>query len=243
MACQKPLTRRSGVSAPGRLDAPETSKCLASFMPVGDERSTVSPIPDVAAACFCSTLQSALPAGAIGRALHPNNCARHALGPGKIRMFRSSKFVAPLQSCSVSLCRTSRDNSAPISRTDWRGHHYIVQPRSSGDDTGPTDRARTIGRGGHSYAHSTFSQPTAIHGTFAAPRWWRGRFDLGHYAKRKVTCMTAPSRSALIARPLRSNTFSMGRFSERTSAMNSRSPASRPRVARWRINAEPMPRP
>ncbi len=46
-------------------------------------------------------------------------------------------------------------------------------------------------------------------------------FDLGCYAKRRVTCMTVPSRSVLIARPLRSNTFSMGAFSERTSAMNS----------------------
>jgi hypothetical protein len=48
-----------------------------------------------------------------------------------------------------------------------------------------------------------------------------GRFDLGHYAKRRVTRMTVPSRSVLIARPLRSNTFSIGTLSERTSAVNS----------------------
>lgn len=87
-----------------------------------------------------------------------------------------------------------------------------VARRLSGDEVVPW---------GRSYARSTFRQPTAIHGAFAPPRWWWGRFDLGHYAKRRVTCMTVPSRSVLIARPLRSNTFSIGTFSERTSAVNS----------------------
>jgi hypothetical protein len=67
--------------------------------------------------------------------------------------------------------------------------------------------------------HTAFSQATVIHGTFAT--LVVGRFELGHYAKRRVTCMTVPSRSVLIARPLRSNTFSIGTFSERTSAVNS----------------------
>jgi hypothetical protein len=49
-------------------------------------------------------------------------------------------------------------------------HHYIFQPRSSRVTT--RGRSRTghppSGGAGHSYAHSTFSQPTPIHGTFAA---------------------------------------------------------------------------
>jgi hypothetical protein len=68
---------------------------------------------------------------------------------------------------------------------------------------------------GHSYIHCMLSQPIPIHGTFAAQRWWRGRFDLGYYAKRRVTCMIrmiAPSCSALIARPLRSKHSAWGGF-------------------------------
>jgi hypothetical protein len=54
--------------------------------------------------------------------------------------------------CSLALFlfrRTSRDNSAPISRTDWRRSSlYRPAAQLSGDDKGaPTDRARTIGRG------------------------------------------------------------------------------------------------
>ena len=54
------------------------------------------------------------------------------------------------------------------------GHHYIIQPRSSRVTTRGHARTGHVpsGAAGHSYAHSTFSQPTPIHGTFAAPRLW-----------------------------------------------------------------------
>ena len=64
--------------------------------------------------------------------------------------------VSIIQACrhprSLALflfCRTSRDNSAPISRTDWRRSSlYRPAAQLSGDDKGaPTDRARTVGRG------------------------------------------------------------------------------------------------
>ena len=65
-------------------------------------------------------------------------------------------------------CRARRDNSAPISRKPTgAGHHYIVQPRSSRVTTRGRPRTGHIpsGAAGHAYAHSTFSQPTPIHGT------------------------------------------------------------------------------
>jgi hypothetical protein len=50
MPCQKPLTRRSACfsTKAGRLDAPETSKCLASFMRSAMRDQPPSPIRDVA---------------------------------------------------------------------------------------------------------------------------------------------------------------------------------------------------
>jgi hypothetical protein len=180
MACQKLLTRRSECfsTQAGRLDALETSRCLASFMPIGDERSTAESHPrggGGSAFALPSRSASASRGPIVARLYTPNNCARHALGPGKIRMFRSSKLVATLV---VLLCFSfagQAETIQPRSREPTgAGHHYIVQPRSSRVTTRGRPRTGHVpsGGAGHSYAHSTFSQPTPIHGTFAAPRWW-----------------------------------------------------------------------
>jgi hypothetical protein len=163
------------------------------------------------------------------------------------RRLRSSNFVASL---AVFLCFSFAGQAEAIQHqsresTGAGHHHYIVQPRSSRVTTRGRLRTGHAPSGGVATAMHTARSVSRPQSTSLSPHHagGEGRFDLGCYANGRVRCMTAPSRSALIARPLRSNTFSMGTFSERTSAMNSRSPASRPRVARWRINAEPMPRP
>ena len=127
--------------------------------------------------CFCSTVRSASASGGaiVARSYTPNDCARYALGPGKIRMFQSSKLVATV---AILLCFSFAGQAETIQHRSHEptgaGHHYIVQPRSSRVTTRghPRTRQAPSGAAGHSYAHSTFSQPTAIHGTFAAPRWW-----------------------------------------------------------------------
>jgi hypothetical protein len=161
----KNLTGRSArcSTKAGRLDAPETSKCLASFMPVGDQRSTAESHQRCGGG-FAFALPSKAPLPAEQRSWcsdTTNSCARYALGAGRIRMFRSSKLVAPLQSCSVSLLPDKPRQLSTDLATDWR--------RSSLYRPAAQLRARTIRHGGHSYAHS---QPTPIHGTFAAQRWW-----------------------------------------------------------------------
>ena len=159
MACQKLLTRRSVCfsTQAGRLDAtPETSKCLASFMPVGDERSTVEPHPRCGGGSAfalpfgCGTTPSGDASSGRASTLRMIG-ARHALGPGKISDVSIVQVCR--HPCSLALfllCRASRGNSAPISRTDWRRSSlYRPAAELSGDDTGaPTDRARTIGRDG-----------------------------------------------------------------------------------------------
>jgi hypothetical protein len=180
MARRKLLTRRSVCfsTKAGRLDAVETSKCLASFMPVGDERSTAESHPRCgggSAFALPSRSASASRGAIVARSYTPNNCARHALGLGKIRMFRSSKLVATLV---VLLCFSFVGQAETIQHRSREptgaGHHYIVQPRSSRVTTRGRPRTGHVpsGGAGHSYAHRTFSQPTPIHGTFAAPRWW-----------------------------------------------------------------------
>jgi hypothetical protein len=53
-----------------------------------------------------------------------------------------------------------------------------------------------------------------------------------HQQSCSVTCTTPGLRFVLDFSPLFSNTFSIGRFSGKTSAVNSLSPASRPSTAR-----------
>ena len=60
---------------------------------------------------------------------------------------------------------------------------------------------------------------------------------------RRVTCTTSGSWVAIMSSPLFSNTFSMGMFSGKTSAINSLRPAARAMTTRWRIRAAPMPCP
>jgi hypothetical protein len=144
----KNLTGRSASfsTKAGRLHAPETSKCLASFMPVGDERSTVESHPRCGGGSAfvlpfgCGTTPSG--DASSGR---PPTLRMIALDTLSVRerfgCFDHTSLSPPLQSCSVS---------APISRTDSRRSSlYRAAAELSGDDTGaPTDRARTIGRGG-----------------------------------------------------------------------------------------------
>jgi hypothetical protein len=136
-----------------------------------------SPIRDVAAALLLLYRPKRLcqPRSDRGVLIHPPMIARYALGPEKIRMFRSSKLVATL---AVLLCFSFAGQAETIQHRSREptgaGHHYIVQPRSSRVTTRGRPRTGHVpsGGAGHSYAHSTFSQPTPIHGTFAAPRWW-----------------------------------------------------------------------
>ena len=60
---------------------------------------------------------------------------------------------------------------------------------------------------------------------------------------RSVTCTTPGSRVVVMGSPLFLNTFSIGVFSGRTSAISSFSPASRASAMRWRISAAPIPWP
>jgi hypothetical protein len=92
----------------------------------------------------------------------------------------------------------------------------------SGQDRGRS-RIRRISSGaaGPPLCTKHVQSAAPLHGTFVRTTLVVRAFDLGRYAKRRVTCMTVPSRFVLIARPLRLNTFSMGTFSARTSAMNS----------------------
>lgn len=160
MACQKLLTRRSVCfsTQAGRLDAtPETSKCLASFMPVGDGRSTA--VKPVESHPRCGggpafALPSEAPLRAEERSWRARTPRMIALDMLSVRerfgCFNHPSLSSP---CSLALflfCWASRDNSAPISRTDWRRSSlYRPAAQLSGDDKGaPTDRARTIGRGG-----------------------------------------------------------------------------------------------
>ena len=180
MACQKSLTRRSVCfsTKAGRLDALKTSKCLTSFMPVGDERSTAESHPRCGgSSAFALPSEAPLPAEErLWRGHTPRIIAldTHSVRE-RFRMFQSSKFIATL---AVLLCFSSAGQAETIQHRSREptgaGHHYIVQPRSSRVTTRGRPRTGHVPSGGdgHSYAHSTFSQPTPIHGTFAAPRWW-----------------------------------------------------------------------
>jgi hypothetical protein len=90
-------------------------------------------------------------------------------------MFRTPKLLATF-AVVISFSRPGQAQTTqrPFAAQTGAGHHYIVQPRSSGVTTRGLPRTGHIpsGAAGHSYAHSTFGQPTPIHGTFAAPRWW-----------------------------------------------------------------------
>lgn len=90
-------------------------------------------------------------------------------------MLRSSLVSAALAAVSFwSIAGHAQSIQHRPGKQTGPGHHYIVQPRSS--RVTPRGHPRTghipSGAGGHSYARGTFNQPTPIHGTFAAPRWW-----------------------------------------------------------------------
>jgi hypothetical protein len=62
-------------------------------------------------ACFCPTVQMHLRAEEQSLASYTRNCARYAFGPGKIRVSRSSKFVATLQPCWAGVLSSSGHES------------------------------------------------------------------------------------------------------------------------------------
>src|SRR5262249_27180872 len=70
----------------------------------------------------------------------------------------------------------------------------------------------------------------------AVPSCWRSESDI-------ATCTTPPSRVLCIGNPQLWKTLSIARFSGRTSASSSSSPAARAIRERWRIRALPIPCP
>jgi hypothetical protein len=108
MACQKLLTRRSvGFSTKaGRLDALKTSKCLASFTPAGDERSTAESHPRCGGSSAFA-LRSEAPLPAEERSWRGHTPRIIALDTLSVRerfgCFDHPSLSRPLQSCSVSL--------------------------------------------------------------------------------------------------------------------------------------------
>jgi hypothetical protein len=90
-------------------------------------------------------------------------------------MLRSSLIAAALTAASFGSIAGHAQSiqNRPVKQTA-PGHHYIVQPRSSRVTPHGHRRTGQIPSGAprHNYARGTFRQPTPIHGTFAAPRWW-----------------------------------------------------------------------
>ena len=128
-----------------------------------------SPIRDVAAALLLlyRPKRSCQPSSDRG-AQTPRIVALDTVSvPGRIRMFRSSKLVAPLQSCSVSLLPDKPRQFSTDLATDWR--------RSSLYRPAAQLRARTIGHGGHSYTHSQPTPPRDFRGTTLVVRAFRSR--------------------------------------------------------------------
>ena len=101
----------------GRVEAPEASKWLASFMPLGDERSTAESHPRCGGGfAFAPPSKAVLPAENDRGSYTTNNCVDTLSVREGSGCFDHSSLS---HLCSPSLfliCRTSRDNPAPISR-------------------------------------------------------------------------------------------------------------------------------
>ena len=161
---KKPLTRRSPCfgTKVRRLDAPETSKCLASFMPVGDEGSTAESRPRCGGgSAFALPSEALLPAEQRSWCSDTtNSCARYGLSAGRIRKFRSSKLVATL---AVLLCFSFAGQAKTILHRS-RGRLAPVIAISSSTQL----RARTIG-----------TAVTAMHIVSRPPSMGRSRHNAG----------------------------------------------------------------